>query len=236
MPALRAGAGDEPVGAAAAVVGVDDPVVVEGLEDVPRLASRAGSGARLSAKVVARRASAAGPSGAAQRSHSIGGVVGGGMDVGAPRLSEGDPNRMADAALLHLAGRTRPGRIGSPAASADVQPSWRSRPDPRSKWAVDPRSQRWPGRRGSAAANISNSSQRSRWSTSTWRSEPFSTGASGGDRRRPEVALVAGYRGDLHLDLGGCWPDGRVGDPVGAVAAEVRVHDLISPEPVIRLT
>ena len=81
------------------------------------------------------------------------------------------------APALASSGRARPGAIGRPAASADVQPFGRSAPVRRSKAAPEPASQPSPER---WAPNSSYSLQVSCCTTSTWRSDPPSTRASSG--------------------------------------------------------
>src|SRR6266540_2499757 len=86
--------------------------------------------------------------------------------------------------------RTRPGTMGSPAASADVQVSGRSAFDPRSKMAP------LPALGSPACQNARYSSNRTHVSTftmSAWRSELCSMGMSGPNGYGPG-SLSSAYR------------------------------------------
>ena len=122
-------------------------------------------------------------------------------------------------------GRTRPGRIGSPAASAEVQPSGRSRLEVRSNTAPEAAFQPRPLRRASYSS----------YSLQVAGRDEHVPVAAGLHRRvqrhrvRTRVALVGvGGEGDRYLVL--TRRHLNVGDSVGRVGAEVRVQRRARPD------
>ena len=73
-------------------------------------------------------------------------LVAGGVDVAVAGHGAREPEGMADRAGRTSSSRTRPGRIGRPAASALVQPAGRSALERRFQVAPQPAVQRPPGR------------------------------------------------------------------------------------------
>ena len=114
--------------------------------------------------------------------------------------------------------RTSPGRIGSPAASADVQPAGRS------SFERGPRSRpsRHATRRRAAGANSSYRLQASVSTMSMWRVRAVLDQRRGRDRVRAGVGLVVVV--ERHRPHGRRRVDHLVRDPVARVRPEVHVE------------
>ena len=155
--------------------------------------------------------------------------MGGGVDVGATGLLEGGPDRVADVAAANLAGADQPGEDREP-RRVGGRPAVVAQPG---------RVQVEAGRRAggpavTVAADVVGGVHLEQVAAVALEHQHVAVGAAldrrvGGNRRTPEVALVRVAR-DLDLDPSLAGADRGVGDPVGAVAAEVGVDHLVAAQ------
>ncbi len=155
--------------------------------------------------------------------------MGGGVDVGATGLLEGDPDCVADVAAVNLAVAHQPGEdrqprgvCGRPAVVAEPR-----------------RAQVEAGRRAgvpalTVSADVVGGVHLEQVAPVALEHQHVAVGTVldrrvGGNRRTPEVALVRIAR-DIDPDPSLAGTDGGVGDPVGTVAAEVGVDHLVAAQ------